>query len=104
MKRNDSENASETPSVGAPATICYLTDRVACTIVRVSPNGARVTVREDKAIRTDGNGMSESQSYTYERNPDGTEHVFHRQGDGSYQARGKSLHIGSRRSYHDYSY
>lgn len=94
------------PAVGMPCTICWITDRKAATVIAVSPTGAKVTVREDKATRTDKNGMSESQSYTYERDPVGAEHVFHRQANGSYRSasQGKRLVLGERRSYHDYSY
>jgi hypothetical protein len=90
--------------VGMACTICYLTDRRAATVAKVSPTARIVMVRMDKAIRTDKNGMSESQTYTYERDPSGAEYTFHRQGDGSYHAPGKTLVLGVRRTYHDYSY
>lgn len=48
--------------------------------------------------------MSETQAYTYERDPSGQVHTFYRQGDGTYSARGRTLAIGTRRSYYDYSY
>jgi hypothetical protein len=73
-------------------------------VTAVSPTGAKVTVREDKATRTDKNGISESQSYTCERDPVGAIHVFHRQANGTYRSRGKRLVLGARDCYHDYSY
>jgi len=87
-----------------PCTICWITDRKAATVVAVSPTGAKVTVREDRAQRTDKNGMSESQAYTYDRDPNGVAHVFFRQSNGDYRARGKRLTLGERHTYHDYSY
>lgn len=92
------------PTVERPCTICWITDQKAATVVAVSPSGAKVTVREDKATRTDKNGMSDSQSYTYERDPGGVKHVFHRRANGLYGARGKRRVLGDWRSYHDYSY
>jgi hypothetical protein len=92
------------PTVEMPSTICWITDRKPATVIAVSPTAAKVTVREDKATRTDGNGMSESQSYTYERDPVGALHVFHRQANGTYRSPGKCLVLGARHCYHDYSY
>lgn len=98
--------APEGPHVGQAATICYYTDRAPATVIAVSPNGAKVTVREDKAIRTDSNGMSESQSYTFEPDSNGAVHVFHRNQFGQYKIAGGgvSLSLGKRSAYHDYSF
>ncbi len=91
------------PTVDMPCTVCWQNDRKAATVIAVSPTGSKVTVREDKATRTDKNGMSDSQQYTYERDPAGARHVFHRRSNGSYQTRGKRLSLGERSSYHDFS-
>jgi len=99
-----SEKEIAVPTVDMPCTICWITDQKAATVVAVSPTRAKVTVREDKATRTDKNGMSDSQSYTYERDPKGREHVFHRQANGSYRSPGKHLVLGERHSFHDFSY
>ena len=92
------------PTPGTPCTICYLTDRHAATAIKVSPTGAKVTVREDTATRTDGNGMSDQQQYEYTPNPDGALHIFHRDAEGKYRGRGKVLVLGTRRTYHDFSF
>lgn len=94
------------PTVDMPCTVCWLTDRKAATVIAVSPTGIKVTVREDKSTRTDKNGMSDSQTYSYERDPDGVVHVFHRQGNGTYRSanQGKRLALGVRRTYHDYGF
>jgi hypothetical protein len=91
------------PLVGMGCTLLFWTDRHAGTVIAVSPSGHKVTVREDKAIRTDSNGMSESQNYRFEPDPDGRVHTLYRQGDGRY---GKSprLVLGVRGAYHDYSF
>lgn len=64
-----------TPKVGDGATLQMYTDRHACTVIAVSPSGKQVTLQEDTATRTDKNGMSECQSYTFARNPNGKVHV-----------------------------
>lgn len=94
------------PRVGLGCTIYYASDRHACTIEYVSPEGRVINVREDKATRADGGGMSESQSYTYEPDPEGRVHTFHRNGRGTYGDRqsGLRLGLGIRDSYHDYSF
>lgn len=92
------------PYVGMPATICYVSDRYAATVVYVSKTGSKVVVREDTATRTDNNGMSESQTYEYTPDPNGTEHTFFRNSRGGYGARSKKLVLGVKESYYDYSY
>ena len=62
------------PKVGMGATILCWSDRHAATIVKVTK--ATIHVRRDKAIRTDKNGMSEIQTYTYEPDPDAPVEVF----------------------------
>lgn len=92
------------------ATILMWTDRLAVTIVEVSANGRRVVVQRDKATRTDSNGMSDAQSYTYEPDTDAPRQTFTlrkngqwvRQGDN--MGSGTKLSIGHRSHYHDYSF
>lgn len=100
---NGREAIEPRPSVGMAATLCYVTDRVACTVVAVSATRRKITVREDRATRTDANGMSECQSYEYEPDPNGREHTFFLRGE-RYADDGRSVVLGRRRSYHDYSY
>lgn len=93
-----------TPEVGMGATVLSWTDRHAATITEVK--GKRVTVRLDEAIRTDKNGMSESQTYEYKSNPDGMEMTFSLRKNGQYKlvGGGKVLAVGERRHYRDYSF
>lgn len=97
---NGREVVQPAPAVGLGCTVGYYEDRHAATVIAVSPSGAKVTVQEDRATRTDKNGMSQTQSYSFERSTDGAVHVFHRQGDGSYATRGKRLTLGVRSHYH----
>lgn len=101
------EGSNLKPEIGMGCTLLYFTDRYAATIINVSKSGKAVTVQEDKAIRTDKNGMSDSQSYRYERNPKGRTYSFSLRKDGTWKMRKSNhptLHIGSRNHYHDYSF
>lgn len=91
------------PYVGMPCTVAYMTDRVAATVIYVSRSLRKVVVQEDLSTRTDQNGMSDQQAYSYERDPNGKWHTFYRRGDG-YAQDGVSLRLGYRNSYHDYSF
>lgn len=93
------------PFVGMGCTVLYATDRAAATVIEVvSPT--RVRVQLDRSERTDENGMSECQNYAYERDPAGEVFTFVRKRSGAWVSAGRSktLTLGVRRSYHDYSY
>lgn len=87
--------------VGDPATVLFARDRHAATVIKVTPN--TITVQQDKATRTDQNGMSESQSYTYERDPKGRIYRFWKTKKG-WNARGIGLMIGEREEFYDYTF
>ena len=88
--------------VGMGVTILHWTDREAGTIVKVTPKTIHVT--EDKATRIDKNGMSESQEYTYETNPNAKPDIFRLTKRGWRNSAGNGLLIGIRRKYYDYSF
>ena len=103
--------------VGDGVTINMWSDRHAGTVVFVSKSGREVHVQQDNAKRTDKNGMSESQSYEYERNPNGrvTKYTLRTSKDWKgethyhYVTKGCSLKDGDkltkgRREYFDYSF
>src|SRR5262245_23731157 len=108
------------PAVGMGATVLSWTDRHAATITAVNRTWYKriqIEVQEDRAFRTDGNGMSESQSYTYMRDPVGAKHTFRRLDNGSWQeiafnqktkrwakTGGQGLRIGEREEYRDFSF
>lgn len=100
------------PQVGMGATILMWTDRHAATIAKVEEfkSGARkgivraIHVQEDKAIRVDTNGMSESQEYRFEPQPENPTLIFRLRKNGAYKGPGGQLRIGERSKYHDYSF
>jgi len=110
----EAHNATKTPTaveVGGAATIIFYSDRKAATIVEVVlwKSGPRagtprtVRVQEDTSTRTDGNGMSDCQRYTHERNPNGQIHAF-KFAKGTWCNTGTRLAIGWRDAYYDYSF
>jgi hypothetical protein len=106
------------PEVGMGATRLQWTDRTACTIIAVERSGSSIvlTVQDDIATRADDNGMSDAQSYTYERNPDGRTKTYRSTKDGGWRecrrnengrwvwADREMLLVGTRRQYHDFSF
>lgn len=82
------------------------TDRHPYTVVEViSPK--KIVVQEDTATRTDSNGMSDSQSYTYAANPDGKKCILTLRKSGKWMrvgSEGSVFIIGRRMAYHDYSF
>lgn len=109
-----------TPEVGMGATLLHWTDRSPATIVKVEKKAGAVTimVQEDHAVRTDKNGMSESQTYFYTPNPEGALSYFRQSRDGTWapiklnpksnrwikRESGPYLRIGERERYHDFSF
>lgn len=99
-----------TPTVDMGATLCLWTDRRAATVIAVSQNGKTVTVQEDKATRKDHNGMSDSQTYTYQADPTATKQVFSLRQNGRWVSKGSPmtsgtvLVLGTRDKFHDYSF
>jgi hypothetical protein len=113
------ESAQPVPLVGLGATICMWSDRKATTIIEVHPNKKgvvkEVIIQEDTATRTDTNGMSDSQTYSYQSNPEGRKHTVKLlksgwrvlEGRDGYTKRniyGSGVVFGVRRHYHDYSF
>ncbi len=90
------------PTVGVGATMCAWTDRHAGTIIKVTPN--QIHVREDKATRTDGRGMCDSQEYRYESDPEGEVRIFRKTKRGWRSTDGMYLAIGVRDEHYDYSF
>lgn len=91
------------PTVGMGATELCWSDRHAYTVIAVSPTGKTVTVQADRATRTDKNGMSESQEYSFEPNPQGQ--VYHlRLTKKGWAYKGIRFALGYRSEYHDFSF
>lgn len=91
--------------VGTGATQVMFTDRHAFTVVRVSDSGKTVWVQQDKARRTDKNGMSESQTYEFTPDKDATVIMLRLTKSGKWHSvtHGNFL-VGERHEYHDYSF
>lgn len=103
------------PQVGMGATYIAWSDRYAYTVVEVLryKSGAKagqvkaVVATRDIATRTDGHGMSDSQSYSYQTNPDAKRETYTLRGNGRFIRSGGNhgvLAIGDRREYYDYSF
>jgi len=94
------------PDVGDGVTMAGWTDRHAATVIKRTPK--TVTVQRDKATRSDSNGMSDSQSYTYERDPEGATYRFSLRKNGTWRKVGDSdkgmRMVAGRREYYDYSF
>jgi len=102
-------NTQPVPEVGMGATIVMWTDRHACTIIEVSKSKRVIKVQYDKATRTDSHGMSDCQSYSYERDTEGQVKTFTLRKHGKYVQKGDSMRgthlvIGRREEYYDYSF
>lgn len=93
------------PKVGDGATINMYSDRHPATIIEVC-GPKKIRVQEDKATRIDSNGMSESQEYSYEANPNGYIATYTLRKNGMWiESKGSNgLTIGIRRKYHDFSF
>jgi hypothetical protein len=97
------------PEVGMGATIGYHSDRHAATIVEVI-NGKTVVVQQDTATRTDTNGYSESQKYTFGPCPTAPRKTFTLRNNGRWVEKGTAkqhtpyLVIGHRSEYYDFSF
>jgi hypothetical protein len=103
------------PRVGEGATIILWTDRIAATIIEVRTPGL-IVIQADNAVRTDKNGMSETQDYRYEPNASGATYVVRKRKNGQWKVSesktysatghlgGSTVRIGERNHYHDYSF
>lgn len=102
--------AEVTPIVGMGATILYWSDRKAGTIIEVSEK--HFVLQLDNAERSDKNGMSDSQQYTYTPDPNGAKYTFKRVARGKLKGQwrvdglksGNALLLGSREQYYDFSF
>lgn len=114
-----SGSQSPAPVLGMGGTILGWTDRQAATVVSIAKDGKSLLTRDDIAIRTDKNGMSESQSYDFQQDDNGIERQWKLAKDGSWRSaeispkgrvvftdggQGKRLVLGKRDHYYDFSF
>jgi hypothetical protein len=94
-----------TPKVGMGATEYCWSDTHPWTVIKLI--GLKtIVVQRDESIRTDNNGLSESQEYIYERNPEGPTRILTLRKNGVWIVKGESMKgkafgIGHRREYYD---
>jgi hypothetical protein len=69
-----SRTASLKPEVGMGCTILHWTDRSPATVVSIDDKF--LVIQSDGYVRTDSNGMSESQTYEYSPDPNGGKYTF----------------------------
>lgn len=94
------------PEVGMGATSTSWSDRHAGTIVgivRFTSGKRKGEVKEiqwqaDKATRTDDHGMSDAQSYEYERQPDAPVAIFRKDARGTFRPTYIDSETGNRRT------
>lgn len=93
-------------NVGDGMSLSPYTDWTPYTVIerRDTPKGFVLTLQEDEAIRIDNNGMSDSQTYEYRRDPNGCiRTVRWNPRSNCLSADGYRIAFG-RHAYHDYSF
>ena len=73
-------NNATLPEVGKGATILHWTDRSAYEVIEVSENKMECTIQRYDPESGNGSGMSDAQSYTYEKLTEEKMHLVWRQG------------------------
>jgi hypothetical protein len=102
--------SQKTPEIGMGATVICWSDRKAGTIISVSEK--EFAIQEDYSQRSDSNGMSDSQSYSYTPNSMGYVWTFKRVSRGKAKGQwrengvkdGYGVRIGTRDQYYDFSF
>ena len=97
----NSEGKQVTLQRGLGATLYVGSDRYAYTLVGWTANGEIIYVTADKATRTDKNGQSESQEYSYESQDTVPEKAVWSRQQKRYRLNGMGLYLGERRAYLD---
>lgn len=94
------------PEIGMGITWTSGSDRYPGTIIEISASGKRIVFQEDIATRTDNNGMSESQTYTFQPDPTGTVYhaSFRKDGRWKLMECKTPVYIGTRSKYYDFSF
>ena len=98
-----------TPAAGMGVTIVVGTDSYPATITLVS-SPTTIRVQHDLAKRTDTNGQSGPQEYTFWQNPMGKIEVFTLRNNNRWVKRGKDMHsypaltLGERSKYIDHTF
>ncbi len=94
------------PVVGMGVTEVLYSDRQANTIIKVSSTGKTIWIQRDIVIRTDYNGMSDNQTYTYFPDPEGVIQKCTIRKDGNFRTLGECgslVLLDIKDEYYDYS-
>jgi hypothetical protein len=103
------QSKQDQPVVGMGATRLMYSDRHPYTITKVSADGKTIEVQADTATRTDKNGMSDSQTYTYTANPNGSTDTVTLRKNGGWVTKGQGMvngqkwAIGYREEFYDFT-
>lgn len=103
----EKETELTAPEVGMGATRYAGTDAYPYTIRSVNASGKKITVSRDVSVRTDTNGLSESQTYVISPDESAAHVEYSKRKDGHFYPVGvpmdgySMLHIGTRRRYND---
>lgn len=113
---NTQNSKLETPEVGSGATILWGRDRVPATVLssrRTASGKLVVTVQEDNYVRTDDNGICNTQSYDYSPNPQGEITTYYENKRGNLRERKTqqnlrkgtgALWLGERERFYDFEF
>lgn len=93
-----------TPEVGMGVTEICWSDRRAGTITWVSKSGKSFKWQQDRAIRMDESGMSDSQQYRYEPDVFASVKTARMHKNGKYYTDGRVIQVGARSEYYDFSF
>ena len=104
MKKKSTSN--NLPTIGMGVTIQGWSDRHAGTIIQILQGGRKLVIQMDIATRIDNNGMSESQQYTYQPDPNGAIQFATLRKDSKYRVMGgkSPVALGIRNEYYDFSF
>ena len=109
INRVQEQVKSQAPTIGMGATELLYSDRHAYTVVEIfSPK--KIKVQQDQAIRVDKNGCSESQTYVYKRDRNGSTRVLTLRKNGWWIPEGEKLRsgtvlsLGKRDEHYDFSF
>lgn len=102
------ETPPTVPTPGMGASMQIGSDSDAYTISRVSKTGKTFWMKRDIATRTDTNGISENQKYSYKSDPDASETRVTKRKDGRWRVTGYettgAVGLDFRRTYRDPSF
>jgi hypothetical protein len=104
MNRVAEHSLQPKPEVGMGATIYLWSDRLAGSVIRVTKSGKTAWIQEDRTQRTDKNGQSEVQDYTFTADPDGRIFRATLRKDGTWRAGSNGVTFGRRDAYRDPSF